>query len=176
LRELAARARDKGHRIGNHTLTHAVILGRRPGRDVAELEIGQAQSLLEGLNTDKLFRPNGDLGRLGPHMLSQDAVDYLQENGFTAVSWNCVPQDWVPPAGAWVQRAESIMAQQNWTLIVLHDHCLAGSMQHLEAFLDRLIAQGCEFMLDFPPECVLIDRGRPTPALESAFQAPPQAR
>ena len=73
LRALAARARAEGHRIGNHTLTHGSALGRRPGRDVADTEIGQAQSLLEGLTTAKLFRPNGDKGgELDEHMLSED--------------------------------------------------------------------------------------------------------
>jgi len=173
LRQLAARAQFEGHRIGNHTLTHGVPLGRRPGRDVAEAEIGQAQSLLEGLTTAKLFRPNSDKGELGQQMLSEDAVTYLEANGFTAVSWNCVPQDWVPPAGSWVERAEAIMERQDWTAIVLHDHCLAGSMQYLEGFLDRLIAQSCEFTLDFPPDCVLIDRGRRAPALQGRYTPSP---
>ena len=175
LRELAAQVRAEGHRIGNHTLTHGAPLGRRPGRDVAEAEIGQAQALLEGLATAKLFRPSGDKGELGEHMLSEDAVAYFEANAFTAVSWNCVPQDWVPPAGSWVARAEAIMERQDWTAIVLHDHRLAGSMQHLEGFLDRLIAQGCEFTLEFPPECVLIDQGRRTPALQGRYTPSPAA-
>ena len=169
LRELAVRAQAQGHRIGNHTLTHGAPLGRRPGRDIAAAEIGEAQTLLEGLATAKLFRPNGDRGQLGKHMLSEDAVAYLESHGFTAVSWNCVPEDWVPPADSWVWRAEAIMAQQEWTVIVLHDHRLAGAMQHLEGFLDRLIAQGCEFTQDFPPECVLIDQGRRTAALQGRY-------
>ena len=32
-----------------------------------------------------------------------------------------MPQDWVPPAGAWVERAEAIMERQEWSAIVLHD-------------------------------------------------------
>ena len=78
LRELAVRAKARGHRIANHTHTHGVPLGRRPGKHVAEEEIGQAQQLLEGLAIEKLFRPNGDKGRLGEHMLSEDAVSYLE--------------------------------------------------------------------------------------------------
>jgi len=169
LRELALGTRAQGHHIGNHTLTHGAPLGRRPGRAVAEEEIGEAQSLFEGLATARLFRPNGDKGELGEHMLSEDAVAYLEAHEFTAVCWNCVPQDWLLPSGSWVRRAEAIMEQQDWTVIVMHDHRLAGSMQHLEGFLDRLIARGYEFTQDFPPDCVLIDRGRPTAALQGRY-------
>ena len=43
VRDLVARARDAGHRIGNHTLTHAVELGASDDGDVCEREIGEAQ-------------------------------------------------------------------------------------------------------------------------------------
>ncbi|HSV36223.1 MAG TPA: polysaccharide deacetylase family protein [Ramlibacter sp.] len=176
LRELAVQIRAAGHRIANHTMTHGVALGRRPGIDVAEAEIGDAQALLGELATSKLFRPSGDRGQLGPHLLSEDAVNYLQAHGFTAVSWNCVPQDWIGAPGAWVQRAEAIMRTQDWSAIVLHDHCLAGSMQYLEGFLDRVAALGYGFTQDFPPECLLIDNGRRTAALEGSYTPAPPAR
>jgi peptidoglycan/xylan/chitin deacetylase (PgdA/CDA1 family) len=175
LRELAVQIRNEGHRVANHTMTHGVALGRRPGREVAEAEIGETQALLEGLATDKLFRPHGDRGdrgQLSRHMLSEDAVAYLETHGFTAVSWNCVPQDWIGPAGAWVQRAEAILRTQDWSALVLHDHCLAGSMQYLEGFLDSLAAQGYQFTQDFPADCLLIDRGRRTAALEGCYTPP----
>ncbi len=168
MRVLAERTRAAGHLIANHTLTHTVALGHRPGADVAELEIGSAQRLLGDLASGRLFRPNGEKGRLGPHLLSRDAVDYLQEHRYTAVHWNCVPRDWEQPDDGWVARAEATIAAQDWTLIVLHDHCLAG-MQHLAGFLDRLIAQGVEFTQAMPADCVMIDEGRPTAALEGMY-------
>lgn len=168
-RELAVRVQSEGHRIGNHTMTHGAPLGRRPGRETAEREIGAMQGLLSGLTNEKLFRPNGEKGQLGRHLLSQEAVDYLQEHRFTVVTWNCVPQDWVAPVGSWVTRARETMRSQTWTTIVLHDHRLAGAMQHLEAFLDDLIAQGYEFTNEFPEDSVLLHCGTPTPVLEACF-------
>ena len=169
LRTLAQRTRAAGHVIGNHTLTHGVPLGKRPGRDAAEREIGEAQRLLGELATGKLFRPNGDKGRLGEHMLSEDAVDYLCTNGYTAISWNCVPQDWVMPADGWVARAREAMNAQDWTLLVLHDYCVESIKHNLGPFLDRLAAEGYEFCSEFPPECVMIRDGVRTPALEGMY-------
>jgi peptidoglycan/xylan/chitin deacetylase (PgdA/CDA1 family) len=169
LRTLARRIRDEGHAIGNHTLTHGVPLGKRPGRDVAEREIGETQRLLGDLATGRLFRPNGDKGRLGEHMLSEDAVDYLCANRYTAISWNCVPEDWVMPADAWVTRAQETMKTQEWTLLVLHDYCAESAMKHVGPFLDRLIAENYEFSMQFPPECVLIRDGARTPALQGMY-------
>lgn len=173
LRTLAQQTRHQGHAVGNHTLTHGVPLGKRPGRAVAEREIGEAQQLLGELATARLFRPNGDKGRLGEHMLSEDAVDYLCANRYTAISWNCVPQDWVMPADAWVARALETMKTQAWTLLVLHDYCVE-SLKHVGPFLDLLAGEGCEFSLEFPPECVLIKDGVRTAALEGMYT--PRAR
>ncbi|MDB5882768.1 MAG: polysaccharide deacetylase family protein [Ramlibacter sp.] len=168
LRKLAQETRNQGHAIANHTLTHGVPLGKRPGRDVAEREIGEAQQMLGELATGKLFRPNGDKGQLGPHMLSEDAVDYLCENRYTAVSWNCVPQDWIMPADAWVGRAVDTMKTQDWSVLVLHDHCVDAG-KHVGAFLDRLAGEGWEFSLQFPPDVVMIKDGVRTPALEGLY-------
>jgi peptidoglycan-N-acetylglucosamine deacetylase len=169
LRKVAQQVHVAGHRIGNHTLTHGVALGRRPGRKIAESEIGETQELLGELATGRLFRPNGEKGNLGPHMLSEDAVDYLCEHRYTAISWNCVPQDWVMPADAWVARALDTMKTQDWTLLVLHDYCVESAMKHVGPFLDRLADDGYEFSMEFPPQCLMIKKGVRTPALEGMF-------
>jgi peptidoglycan-N-acetylglucosamine deacetylase len=169
LRKLAQRTRAEGHAVGNHTLTHGVPLGKRPGREVVEKEIGETQQLLGDLATGRLFRPNGDKGRLGQHMLSEDAVDYLCANRYTAISWNCVPQDWLMPPDAWVARAREEMKTQDWTLLVLHDYCVESAMKHVGPFLDRLIGEGYEFSMEFPPECVMIKDGVRTAALEGMY-------
>jgi peptidoglycan-N-acetylglucosamine deacetylase len=169
LRKIAQQILSGGHAIGNHTLTHGVPLGKRPGRAVAETEIGETQELLGELATGKLFRPNGEGGRLGPHMMSEDAVDYLCANRYTAISWNCVPGDWVPPADAWVARALDTIKTQEWTLLVLHDYCVESSMKHVGPFLDRLLGDGYEFSMAFPPQCVMIKEGVRTPALQGLY-------
>lgn len=169
LHSLAHRIRAEGHRIANHTLTHTTALGRTNGLEVTETEIGRAQELLAPFQPEMLFRPNGEKGKLGPHLLSEDAVEYLERNAFTAVSWNCVPIDWVGPEGAWVQRSREIMKSLDWAVIVLHDHCQAGLTHHLEEFLDTLISENVEFRFDYPSDVVLLDRGARTQALPGHF-------
>ena len=125
--------------------------------------------LLGNLAEELIFRPNGDKGQLGEHLLSVDAVDYLIAKKYTAVTWNCVPQDWILPATAWMDRAADIMRLQDWTLLVLHDHCIEA-MQHLGMFLDLLISQGYEFCQDFPEDCILIDSGVKCAPLAAAYK------
>src|SRR3546814_10351108 len=48
-RALAERAAAEGHWIGNHTYTHETPLGRLPGEDVPEREIGRTQALIGSL-------------------------------------------------------------------------------------------------------------------------------
>jgi peptidoglycan/xylan/chitin deacetylase (PgdA/CDA1 family) len=170
LRELAQQTRAAGHRIGNHTLTHGAPLGLRPAEDAVH-EIDETQALLNDLASGMVFRPNGDMGRLGPHLLSPTAAQHLAAKGYTAVNWNCVPRDWERPDDGWVGRALDTIERQEWTLIVLHDHT-AGTQLHLASFLDRLIAEGCEFSTDFPPDTVMLREGRPMAGLDRMVTVP----
>ena len=158
-RACAERAHAEGHWIGNHSLTHSTPLGERADRDGADEEIGGAQRMLGALaHPDRLFRPFGGAGRLGPGLLNRRAVDYLCAGGFTCVLWNCVPHDWEDQEG-WVERAFEQCRARPWSLVVLHD-LPNGAMPHLERFIGRLGDAGAEFVQDFPPECVPIRRGR----------------
>lgn len=158
-RELVAEARARGHRIGNHTLTHRVLLGHEPDDAVARREIDEAQELLGDLaHPDRLFRPWGD-GRLGPHLLSPAAVERLERGGYTLALWNCVPRDWEDPDG-WVDRALTDIASRDWTVLVLHD-IDSGAMARLPDFLEAVTDAGVEFTQELPDECTPIRRGRP---------------
>lgn len=155
---LAARAHAAGHWIGNHTWTHSVPLGLSDAPDVAEQEIGRTQRAIGALaHDDRLFRPFGGGGRLGPHLLTPGVVDYLRAGRFTCVLWNAVPRDWEAPE-EWVERALVQCAARDWTLLVLHD-LPTGAMRHLPRFLDAARAAGARFRQDFPPACVPIRRG-----------------
>jgi peptidoglycan/xylan/chitin deacetylase (PgdA/CDA1 family) len=159
-RRVAERAKAEGHWIGNHTMTHGTPLGVRRDSDHPEREIGAAQRALGPLaHPDRLFRPNGK-GVLGPHLLSRAAADYLLAHRYTVVTWNNVPRDWEEPKEGWVGRAFDAMEEQDWTLIVLHDHHLAQTMHTLPDFLDRVIARGTEILQEFPDSCVPIRRGQ----------------
>ena len=158
-RALAERARAEGHRVGNHTYSHSVPLGHA-GPGAADREITATQALLGDLAPERLFRPYGDQGRLGPHLLSREARDLLVEGGYTCVLWNALPRDWIDPDG-WVDRAMTQVAGQSHSLIVLHD-LPTGAMRHLPAFLDRLEQAGVPVTLDYPADCLAIVDGRPT--------------
>jgi peptidoglycan/xylan/chitin deacetylase (PgdA/CDA1 family) len=62
---LVQQARDAGHVIGNHTLTHGAPLGRR-GAAEALHEIAETDVLVSDLAApERYFRPNGGGGALG---------------------------------------------------------------------------------------------------------------
>lgn len=162
---LAERAHAEGHWIGNHTFTHGMPLGEQPDEDrVADFEIGRTQALIGKLaHPDRLFRPFGGGGRIGPHLLSGAVLAYLQRHRFTCVLWNAVPGDWRDPDG-WMERALTQCTAASPTVLVLHD-LPGGAMRHLDRFLGLLSDRGCRFRQDFPAACTPILRGTPQTAL-----------
>lgn len=157
-RALVRRAKAAGHRIGNHTQSHTVELGATDDPGAPAAEIGAAQDALAELaDPERLFRPYGAGGVLGPRLLSPAAVDYLCRGGFTCVLWNSVPRDWEDPEG-WPERALDDALDRAWTLVVLHD-VPTGAMKALPRFLDRALDAGLEIVQDFPEACVPIRRG-----------------
>jgi len=161
---LADQARAAGHVIGNHTFSHRTPLGEAPDA-VAAQEILATQALLGDLAPERLFRPYGNGGQLGAHLLSPTARDMLVAGGFTCVVWNAVPRDYSDPDG-WPETALSQIAAHRATgvatVLVLHD-IAEGPMRHLPAFLDRLLETGVRFTQEFPDETVAIRAGQPTP-------------
>ena len=157
-RALTVRAHAEGHWIGNHTMTHGTPLGRLQEPGAARREILEAQKLLGELaHPDRLFRPFGGGGALGPHLLNSEALDVLKEERMTCVLWNAIPRDFADPDG-WVERALGQCATQDWVLLVLHD-LPNGAMKHLESFITQTRSRGAVFSQNFPPECVPIRRG-----------------
>ena len=92
-RALIERAAAEGHWVGNHTYTHSVPLGRCVAPDTAEMEIGRTQRLIGDLaHPDRLFRPFGGEGRIGPHLLSPSVLAFLEAGAFTCVLWSSIPR------------------------------------------------------------------------------------
>ena len=151
-RALAERARDEGHRVGNHTLTHPRPLGALGERARAEIE--DMQALMGDLGRERLFRPSGKGGDLEPDLLNDVAIQTLTAGGYTCVLWNAVPRDWEDEHG-WVDRALREVASRDWTLLVLHDVAGAAAAR-LEDFLDRVDAT---IRADYPPDRVPIQGG-----------------
>ena len=157
-RAILERTKARGHRIGNHTLTHTIELGTTDDPEVIRREIGLAQEALGDLtDADRLFRPYGAGGVLGPRLLGHAAVRYLCQERHTCVLWNSVPRDWADPLG-WPERALADVRRQEWTLLVLHD-VPTGAMAALPGFLDRVRAEGVTIVSELPPACLPIVRG-----------------
>jgi peptidoglycan/xylan/chitin deacetylase (PgdA/CDA1 family) len=157
-RALAARAHSEGHWIANHSLTHTAPLGEKTEAEYARREIEETQNLIGELaHADKLFRPMGGGGRIGPHLLSRAALQILHEGKYTCVLWSSVPGDWKDQDG-WVDRCISEVAGRDWTVVVLHD-VEKAALPRLPEFLDRLGLLGIEFRQDYPDDVVITRRG-----------------
>ena len=158
VRGLAERAHAEGHWIGNHTWTHRAPFGELDDACAPHGEIERTQALIGDLShPDRLFRPVGGGGALGPHVLTPETVEVLTAGGYTCALWNAVPGDWRDPHG-WVERALEQCRAHARALLVLHD-LPTGAMAHLEAFLDTALGEGMTFRQDFPAACVPIRRG-----------------
>jgi peptidoglycan/xylan/chitin deacetylase (PgdA/CDA1 family) len=160
---LLDRTHAEGHRLGNHTYSHSIPLGELGSAEAVE-EIAATQRLLGQRAPERLFRPYGVEGRIGPHLLNQAAVAHLVAGGFTCVLWNAVPGDWKNPHG-WVETAMDMCKARDFSLVVLHD-LPTGAMAHLPRFLARLQEAGAEFTQDYPEECVPIRVGVPAAGIE----------
>jgi peptidoglycan/xylan/chitin deacetylase (PgdA/CDA1 family) len=157
-RALAKRAHAEGHWIGNHTWSHEQPLGKLTDASRAVSEIVETQALIDELShPDKLFRPFGGGGAIGPHLLSAAALDVLKKEKMTCVLWNAIPRDWEDPRG-WAETALAQCLRQEWTLLVLHD-LPTGAMGRLKIFIDRVLDHGGTFRQDFPKDCVPLSRG-----------------
>jgi peptidoglycan/xylan/chitin deacetylase (PgdA/CDA1 family) len=164
---LARNAHSAGHWIGNHTFTHSVALGDRPDPDYAMHEIGDTQRAIAGLShPNKLFRPYGNSGLIGPHLLSRAAIAYLLANRFQTVLWNNVPGDWKDQAG-WVEKCVAQVLENEWSVVVLHD-IEGGCLPRLPELLRRLNDLGVIYEQDFP-ESVVLTRAGETVSMSPAY-------
>ena len=157
--DLMKQAHEAGHWIGNHTLSHTVALGDRPERDYAVREIEEAQQRIGKFShSEKLFRPYGNSGLLGPHLLSRAALNYLVEQRYTTIIWNNVPGDWKDPEG-WVERCLALVSKQAWSVVTLHD-IEGGCLARLGELLRRLDDLGVSYQQDLPDAVTLTRAGR----------------
>lgn len=158
-----------GHWVGNHSLTHSIAFGDSTERGYAVREISETQALIgeRGANAP-LFRPFGNFGKLGPHLLNEEAVAYLLAHGFTCVSWNSVPHDW-DDQEHWVERCLADVERQDWTVVVLHD-IENAAVGRLAELLDQLQHQQVQFVQAFPENVVLL-RGGHVVSLQSSYVA-----
>ena len=157
-RELIFDARQRGHWIGNHTMTHSTSLGEQSDPDTLRYEIGAVQEMLgSAAHAERFFRPRGNGGVLDRRLLSRNALTYLADNRYSVVLWTSVPRDWEDPDG-WPDRAMTDIGATEHTVLVVHD-IPSGAMRQLPAFIERVRDDGAEFVQDFPDSCVPMRRG-----------------
>ena len=165
-RKVAERACAEGHWIGNHTFNHIVPLGMSAENGTAVSEIARTQALLGDLTHDRrFFRPFGGGGLLDRRLLNREALDYLCREAFTCVLWNAIPEDWARPE-TWVERALALCFQKEHAVLVLHD-LPTGAMRGLDRFISQAKERGATFQQDFPEECVPIECGAITQAIDA---------
>jgi peptidoglycan-N-acetylglucosamine deacetylase len=152
-------AHAAGHWIGNHTLTHSVALGERGDAALVAREIEETQTRIGSCaHPDKLFRPYGKSGRVGPHLLSRAALSMLLEQQYCCIIWTSVPLDWCDPDG-WVDRCLKDVQAADWSVVVLHD--VAGAcLTRLRELVARLDDLGVDYRQDFPEDVILTRAGR----------------
>lgn len=156
---LLAQTAAAGHWIGNHTLTHSTALGDSTEPGYATHEISRTQELI-GIHArpEKLFRPFGNAGLLGPHLFSEEAVEYLTHNAYTCLLWNSIPRDW-EEGEDWVARAVEHVQAQDWTVAVLHD-IPGASVGRLDEFLTRMRDMGVRIEQTLPDHVLPIRSGK----------------
>ncbi|MGF6638026.1 peptidoglycan/xylan/chitin deacetylase (PgdA/CDA1 family) [Paraburkholderia sp. MM5496-R1] len=153
------RAYDDGHWIGNHTYTHSTPLGERLDDTVVADEIIRTHKLIRPfIGHKRLFRPFGYGGSIGRHLLSPSVRDYLFEQQYTCVLWNALPRDW-ENRDTWDKIALHQCRSQPWSVVVVHDLPIEGSIKRLPHFLDAVLAEGGRFRQDFPVSCTPIWEG-----------------
>ncbi len=152
------RAWREGHRIGNHTFTHSIAFGELedPSEGIREIE-QTAEKIGDFADPARLFRPTGNGGQLGKHVLSRAIYDYLCRERYTCVLWNSVPRDWLDADG-WVDTALRQIQEQPWSVTVLHD-IYPQAMKHLDRFICAAKDLGAEFTTGYPDDCVPLLQG-----------------
>jgi peptidoglycan/xylan/chitin deacetylase (PgdA/CDA1 family) len=123
--QIARQIRDSGHLLGNHTMTHPVLLGLSP-MEIREQLAGCNASIEDATGEPvRFFRPPH--GARSPGVLRTAA-----ELGLIPVMWNVTGRDWTPlPPEQILRRLEQKVRinqrQKKGSNILLHD----GGQAHL---------------------------------------------
>ncbi|HEY2054960.1 MAG TPA: polysaccharide deacetylase family protein [Solirubrobacterales bacterium] len=166
-RPILERAHGEGHWIGTHTYNHIYSLGDIDRPDAFDLEVEKSFDAIGDLaHPDLLFRPFCNAGIVDDRVFKRVDVDRLIAGGYTCIFFNSLPHDWDDGEG-WVGRGLADIKTREWSTIVVHD--IAGypdgvdarPMARLEDFVTSALDAGHEFVQEFSPDTVLIQRGEP---------------
>ena len=164
-RALVERAKEEGHRVGNHSFNHVYSLGDIDRADAFDVEVARTFDVLGDLaDPDLLFRPFCNAGVLDERVFKRVDIDRLRDAGCSCVLFNSVPRDWNDGTG-WIHRALDDVQTRSWSTVVLHD--IPGypdgvderPMRRLDDFIVAAREAGHEFVQEPSPDCLLIEHG-----------------
>lgn len=132
---------NKGHELGNHTFTHAIIKGKSAANIISEIEdCRNAIYDICGENT-VLFRPPGGL------MSEVSAEDAELFENYDIILWSIDTKDWAMHTPEEI--AEYVLNNtKSGDIILMHDYIGKDSPTPaaLELMIPKLIEKGYEFV------------------------------
>jgi peptidoglycan/xylan/chitin deacetylase (PgdA/CDA1 family)/O-antigen/teichoic acid export membrane protein len=165
--DLAARLGAEGHRVGNHTYSHA--LPGAIGAEELRAEIAHAEQVLErltGQNPRPYFRCPQNSGAFDPEVLERIAAQ-----GYRQVGWTFDSFDWhekCTPEQLSHSVVESVSVHGDGAVVLLHSWP-GATAEALPTILSELIERGAEFVTldefdaDALPAATVMPAGPPLP-------------
>ncbi|MEJ2065726.1 MAG: polysaccharide deacetylase family protein [Reinekea sp.] len=133
--ELLKRALNEGHRIANHSYSHAVLT--KLGAEGQKQELGDTSQLLSSVSGQDTteYRP--------PYGSKNDALLSLTDSmGMRAIMWNIDSRDWADPVPASiVERVMAELEKRKKGILLFHD-IHKQTVQALPSLLDQLKEKG----------------------------------
>jgi peptidoglycan-N-acetylglucosamine deacetylase len=164
-RALGRRIVDAGHRLGGHTFTHSKQYGSLADSVLADDLARTSAAVVAAGGDGLLFRPYGAGGVIDDKLMTSFGATALCDGGYTCVLWTVLPGDWRDAAG-WVEPALAGLAEQQSSVVVLHDVHNAA-LPRLDEFLTRVAELQRTWMQEFPDACVPIRGGQPTASFDT---------
>lgn len=132
---LVREARNKGHTIGSHTLSHADLQKLAPEAAAGEIEAGQAAAA-------KAVGASPQLFRYPAWRRTAETDAFLASRNLRAVYADISPEDWRnEPAAVSFERARTLLEKRGRGVIVLHD-AQSNTPELLERLIAHLVGNG----------------------------------
>ena len=136
--ELVKEIHDRGHEIGNHSLTHPHMSKLSP--EQMKSELSQFDNLLEPIigRRTKLFRaPYGEY--------DDRVIKTVREAGYEVIQWNIDTVDWKPERSAQTILDTVLPKLSDGSIILCHNNGYKIE-QYLPTLIESALAQGYSFV------------------------------
>lgn len=134
--ELIVRLQQEGHEIGNHTYSHKSL--RHLSVDAQRSEILSVQELLRklGVHSHYIRPPYGNF--------DANTVAIAKAEGADIMLWSIDSMDWSKRAS--IENMKTLISGQKLRGVFLFHDTHEQTIEALPEILDRLIADGCQFV------------------------------